>query len=333
MMGWSSQTCVTTVDPMIKTRLTDFLDIEHPILQAPMAFSAGGALAAAVTHAGGLGFIGGGYGDAHWLDQQFALAGNATIGCGFITWSMAENPALLTQALARKPKAMFLSFGNPEPFVAQIKDAGVHLICQVQTLKDAIHAIDVGADIIVAQGAEAGGHGEARSTFTLVPEVASYIDAHAPDVILVAAGGVADGRGLAASLMLGADGVLIGSRFWAAQEALVHPDMWRAALDATGDATLRSKIVDIVRSRNWPERYTLNLVRNAFSDKWHGNEDALRADASAIAGWQTALSAGDTSIANVFVGEAAGLINDVAPAAEIIDRIIAQAKDHLSRHV
>ncbi len=311
---------------MLKTRLTEKLNIDAPILLAPMAFASGGALASAVTQAGGLGFIGGGYGDKDWLEQEFTAAGNAMVGCGFITWSLANQPELLTQALERSPKAIFLSFGDPELFVEQIKQAGALLICQVQTLRDAKHAIDAGADIIVAQGAEAGGHGEKRATFTLVPEVADYIAKTAPDVLLVAAGGIADGRGLAASLMLGADGVLVGSRFWAASEALVHPNMWQAAIDATGDDTLRSKIVDIVRSRDWPDRYTINLVENDFSKDWHGRESALKTDKVAQQTWNDALSAGNTAIANTFVGEATGLIHDVKPAWEIIDMMVSQAK-------
>ena len=167
---------------MLKTRLTEKLNIDVPILLAPMAFASGGALASAVTQAGGLGFIGGGYGDKDWLKQEFNAAGNAVVGCGFITWSLADRPELLTQALDRSPKAIFLSFGNPKPFADQIKQAGALLICQVQTLQDAKHAIDTGADIIVAQGAEAGGHGEKRATFTLVPEGADYIARNAPDI-------------------------------------------------------------------------------------------------------------------------------------------------------
>ena len=317
---------------MLETRLTKLLEIQHPILLAPMAFASGGGLASAVTQAGGFGFIGGGYGDKNWLEREFRAAGNTTVGCGFITWSLAEQPELLTQALDKSPKAVFLSFGNPAPFVTQIKDAGAMLICQVQTLKDAKHAIAVGADIIVAQGAEAGGHGEKRATFTLVPEVADYIAKTAPDVLLVAAGGIADGRGLAASLMLGADGVLVGSRFWAANEALVHPDMWQAAIGASGDDTLRSKIVDIVRARNWPDRYTINLVENDFSKYWHGRETALKADKAAQQTWQDALDAGNSAVANIFVGEATGLIHDIKPATQIIEEMIKQAKSCLKNY-
>ncbi|WP_297771319.1 nitronate monooxygenase, partial [uncultured Roseovarius sp.] len=148
----------------MRTRLTDAFDLTHPIVSAPMAFAAGGRLAAAVTHAGGLGLIGGGYGNADWLDGAFAEAGNARVGCGFITWKMAENPDVLDQVLARDPAALCLSFGDPAPFSPRIHAAGVPLIAQVQTLRDAQRAADCGARVIVAQGSEAGGHGERRGT-------------------------------------------------------------------------------------------------------------------------------------------------------------------------
>jgi nitronate monooxygenase len=317
---------------MIETRLTKFFDIEFPILQAPMAFAAGGALASAVTQAGGLGFIGGGYGDAAWLSQEFKAAGNTHIGCGFITWSLANQPKLLTQALEKSPKAIFLSFGNPAPFVPEVKAAGVPLICQVQTLKDAKHAIASGADIIVAQGAEAGGHGEKRATFTLVPEIADYIANAAPEVLLAAAGGIADGRGLAASLMLGADGVLVGSRFWAAKEALVDPAVLKAAIGASGDDTLRTSVIDIVRGRDWAERYDCRVLDNRFTAEWHGNEAGLKKDKTAHEKWQQAALDGNPAIANGIVGEAVGLIHDMMPAKDIVRQMVEQAKISLKRY-
>src|SRR3954468_11224561 len=155
----------------LRTGLTERFGLEHPILSAPMAFVAGGALAAAVSRAGGLGLIGGGYGDGDWLNAQFGAAGNQVVGCGFITWSLASQPHLLAQALDRRPRAIMLSFGDPVPFAEEGRAVGASLICQIQTLAHARRAIEAGADVIVAQGAEAGGHGAVRGTLTLVPEV------------------------------------------------------------------------------------------------------------------------------------------------------------------
>ncbi len=322
---------------MIKTKLTRLLDIRHPIISAPMASAAGGALAAAVSSAGGLGLIGGAYPDQQWIDQEFSAAANIPVGCGFITWNltraMNDNAHILTSVLDRKPKAIFLSFGDPSPYARQILQSGARFICQVQTLHHAKQAIDCGAEIIVAQGAEAGGHGRNRATMTLVPEVADHIASHAPDIVLCAAGGIADGRGLAASLMLGAEGVVIGSRLWASQEALVHPTMHAAALAATGDQTIRSTVMDVARNLDWPAGYTARVLQNAFTDKWHDNLEGLLADAeSQSAAWTEAWQAGDVTTANTFVGEATGLIHDIAPAGEIIEAIVASAEKRLATY-
>jgi len=316
----------------LKTRLTERLGIAHPIISAPMAMAAGGKLAAAVSTAGGLGLIGGAYGDADWIDTQFREAGNARIGCGFITWSMAKNPAVLDAVLARAPAAVMLSFDDPRPFAAKIRDAGVTLICQVQTLARAREAIAAGADIIVAQGTEAGGHAASRATLPLVPEIVDLCQAESPDTLVLAAGGIIDGRGLAAALMLGADGVLMGSRFWASEEALVASGLHAAAVAASGDATLQTSTVDIIRRKDWPADYLIRVLQNGFIDRWHGNEEALRAAVDAEeAGYQQALASGDADNAGVIVGEGVGLIREIAPAGDIVRSVAAEAERRLSR--
>jgi len=312
---------------MIRTRLTDRFDLEHPVISAPMAKAAGGRLAAAVSGAGGLGLIGGGYCEPDWIKAQYGAAGNAAVGCGFITWRLAQVPGLLEEVLARDPRAVFLSFGDAAPFAPVVAAAGVPLICQVQTLEDAKLAADLGAAVIVAQGAEAGGHGEGRATITLVPEVADWLAVHHPDILLVAAGGIADGRGLAAALMLGADGVLVGSRLWASDEALVHPNMLAAGVAASGDDTLRTSIADVARRLDWPERYTCRVLKNAFSARWHDDLDGLLANAEAQAvKWVAAWDAGDVDTANPVVGEAVGLIDAVLPAGEIVQSMARDAE-------
>jgi nitronate monooxygenase len=311
------------------TRLTEMLGIEHPIISAPMAFAAGGKLAVAVTAAGGLGLIGGGYGDAEWLEREFAEARNARVGCGFITWSLAKRPELLELVLAHSPAAVMLSFGSPVPFASRIKSTGAKLICQVQNMEHARAAVDVDADIIVAQGAEAGGHGLVRATFTLVPEIADYLAKVAPATVLVAAGGVADGRGLAAALMLGADGVLIGSRFWASAEALVHPAFQDAAIGAEGDATTRTTVVDVVRRVDWPKPFTARVMKTRFVNEWHGREPELAKPAvleHEMDRYIKAMQSGDPDNTGVWVGEATGLIYDVRPAGDLLRKIMADAE-------
>jgi nitronate monooxygenase len=202
----------------IATPLTKVLGITHPILLGPMDLIAGARLVKAVSLAGGFGILGGGYGERTWLEQETAKLGDlrAPFGIGFITWSLAKRPELLDVALAARPAAIMLSFGDPAPFAARIKAAGARLICQVQDETMARQALAAGADILIAQGTEAGGHGASRTTVDLVPAI---VDLAAGRVNVVAAGGIADGRGLAAMLMLGASGVLLGTRFYASQEA------------------------------------------------------------------------------------------------------------------
>ena len=317
---------------ILKTRFTEFFGIDHPVMSAPMALAGGGRLASAVSQAGGLGMIGGAYCDADWVETQLEAAGNSAVGCGFITWALMERPEVLDMVLARQPKALFLSFGDPQPFAQKIADADIPLVCQVQNLRDARHAVDCGARVIVAQGAEAGGHGEKRATMPFVPEVADMLAKKSPDTLLLAAGGISDGRGLAAALMLGADGALVGSRFWASDEALVHPNMQQAAFDATGDDTVRSSVMDLARRLNWPERYTARVLKNHFTDRWHDDLESLKARQDEQADlWREAWQSGDTDIANTFVGEVAGLINEKRPAADILSDMVEEAKVCLSR--
>ncbi|HET9717742.1 MAG TPA: nitronate monooxygenase [Pseudolabrys sp.] len=312
----------------LRTRLTDRLGIEHPVVSAPMGFVAGGRLAAAVTQAGGLGLIGGGYGDAEWLEREFAAAGNTQVGCGFITWSLAKQPHLLDRVMTRAPAAIMLSFGPPAPFAQAVKSGGALLVCQIQKIADLPEAIAAGADIIVAQGTEAGGHSQTRTTFTLVPEVADYLAKAAPDVLLLAAGGVADGRGLAAALMLGADGVLVGSRLLMSEEAIVPAGFHDAVRRADGDATVKTRVLDIVRGFQWPPGITGRALRNRFVADWQDREAELSDAATAareLKRYTQARDSGDADNTGIFIGEIAGLLRDVRPAAEIVRSIVSEA--------
>jgi len=318
---------------LLTTRLTEFLGIEHPILLAPMAEVSGGRLAAAVTAAGGLGLIGGGYGDAGWLQRQFDEAQGAGVGVGFITWSLARNPEPLDAALARQPATIMLSFGDPMEFADRIHAANVPLTVQVQTLEQARRALDAGAEVIVAQGGEAGGHGmNSRSTFTFVPEIVDLVAKHSPSTLVVAAGGVADGRGLAAALALGADGVLVGTRLSTSTEALVTPEAQQRAVGASGDDTSRTRVYDIVRQRDWPGEYDLRLVTNPLIEAWHGNESELRARLpEAVSAFKKAVAEQDFNVVTPIVGEAISLVHDVRPAADIVRDMVGDAARILNR--
>jgi nitronate monooxygenase len=311
----------------LATRLTKLLAVEHPILLAPMDLVADGRLAATVSRAGAFGIIGGGYGDEAWLVRELDAAGDARVGVGFITWSMAQRPRLLDLVLERRPPAIMLSFGEVGPHADKIKRAGAILICQVQTLEQAKDAAANGADVLVAQGAEAGGHGIARSTFPLVPAV---VDA-ARGIPVVAAGGIADGRGLAAALMLGADGVLVGTRFYATQEAACSAGAKDRIVAASGDKTVRGILFDIARRNVWPAPYCGRVLRNSFSERWRGREaELLQRQDDEAPRYAKARAENDFDTAAVIAGEAVDLITEILPAAEIIESMVKQADSLLA---
>jgi nitronate monooxygenase len=321
------------IDPRmsITTPVTDLLGINHPILLAPMDLVADGRLVAAVDAAGGFGILGGGYGEEKWLVRELDLLdrSKARFGVGFITWSLAKQPALLDLALERRPAAFMLSFGSPVPFIDRIKRTDAIVICQVQSAALAKEAAAAGADILVAQGTEAGGHGVTRGLVTLIPEIVDAIGGRIP---VVAAGGIADGRGLAAALMLGAAGVLIGTRFYASQEAAGAQGAKERIRKATGDDTLRSIVFDISRRNVWPAPFTGRCLRNAHTDRWFGLEiELMRHLDEESAKYAAARDAGDFDIAAVIAGEAVGLIHDIPSAHDVIERVVHEASALLTR--
>jgi nitronate monooxygenase len=313
------------MDMSIATPLTVLLGIQHPILLAPMDVIAGARLTEAVSSAGGFGILGGGYGEKAWLEAETKkLEGTrAPFGIGFITWSLAKQPELLDVALSARPRAIMLSFGDPRPFAPGIKAAGALLICQVQDEGMARQALDAGADILVAQGTEAGGHGASRTTLDIVPAI---VDLAAGRVPVAAAGGIADGRGLAAMMMLGAAGVLLGTRFYASQECDGADEAKQRICAATGGSTVRSIIFDLSRNNVWPAPFNGRCLINNHARRWAGRELELLQNVKTVAAeYADAKAAGNFDIAAVIAGEAVGLIHDVPPAAEIVDRIVAEA--------
>lgn len=312
----------------IATPLTRLLGIRHPILLAPMDTIAGSRLVRAVSEAGGFGILGGGYGDRARLETEAReLRGFAPFGIGFITWSLAKQPELLDIALDAGPQAIMLSFGDPAPFAPRIKARGARLICQVQSEDMAKQALDAGAEILIAQGTEAGGHGASRTTVDIVPAI---VDLAAGRVPVAAAGGIADGRGLAAMMMLGASGVLIGTRFYASVEANGAEEAKQRIRAADSNDTVRGVIVDWSRSLFWPAPFTARTLLNDHIRRWTGREIELMQRAAEVAvDYAAARAAGNFEVAAVFAGEAVGLIHDIPPAAEIVERIATEAEQLL----
>jgi len=314
----------------LQTPLTSLLGVQHPILSAPMDIIAGARLVAAVSDAGGFGILGGGYGEKDWLSAEATRLKECTspFGIGFITWSMARQPELLDIALDAKPRAIMLSFGDPKPFAPRIKEAGSLLICQVQNEDMAKQALDAGTDILIAQGTEAGGHGASRTTLDIVPAV---IDLAAGRVPVVAAGGIADGRGLAAMMMLGASGVLLGTRFYASVECDGAEEAKKRICAAASGSTVRGIIFDLSRNNVWPAPFNGRCLVNDHARRWLGREVELMQNvASVAADYAAAQAAGNFDIVAVIAGEAVGLINDIPPAAEIVERIASEADQILS---
>jgi nitronate monooxygenase len=252
---------------------------------------------------------------------------SAPFGIGFITWSMAKQPDVLDIALAAEPRAIMLSFGDPKPFAPRIKAAGALLICQVQTEDMAKQALDAGADILIAQGTEAGGHGASRTTLDIVPAI---VDLAAGRVPVAAAGGIADGRGLAAMMMLGASGVLLGTRFYASIECDGPEEAKRRICAASSGNTVRSIIFDLSRDNVWPAPFNGRCLINDHARRWIGREVELLQNVKAVAAeYAAAKAAGNFEIAAVIAGEAVGLIHDIPKAEEIVERVTLEAEQIL----
>ncbi|MFX0577520.1 NAD(P)H-dependent flavin oxidoreductase [Nocardia nepalensis] len=312
----------------LRTDLTEMFGIDHPVMLAPMGGVAGGELAAAVSEGGGLGLIGAGGGDADLLDRECELLAARTEkpwGIGLLSWATDLDAVL--RSVERRPAAIMLSFGDPTPYADAVLAADIRLLVQVTTTDEAARALDAGAHVLVAQGGEAGGHGGTRATLPFVPAV---VDLAGP-VPVLAAGGIADGRGLAAALALGAAGALIGTRFEATHESLISAEEAKAIVEARGGDTERSRTIDIARESPWPAEYTARTLRNRFLDEWSGRDAELAADPLARQRYRDATERGDLDCAPVWAGEGVDLINGLEPAADLVRRISGDAERALRR--
>jgi len=296
--------------------LCSILEIDRPVLTAPMAAVSGGRLAGAVAAAGGFGIIGSGYGDLAWLTRQVALVETANFGIGVITWAIHDTA--FDAVLALEPSAVWLSFGDPAPYVAAAHEAGAVAICQVGTLDEAVHASDVGADVIVAQGREAGGHGRLS---TPLLDLLRQTTTEIPGVLIVAAGGITDRGDFDSVIDAGAAGVALGTALYATTEALDIDAAKQRLVAATGDDTIASTVYDLIRGPEWPHGYVGRSLRTALTDRWMGREDEMRRQVGPIAEqYEAAAVEGDMTVRVVWAGEGVGKIDDVRPAAEIITR-------------
>jgi nitronate monooxygenase len=319
---------------MLRTRFTELFGLDHPVMSAPMAMHSGGRLAAAVSAAGGLGSFGGIHrtGGPDWIQAQIDIVKGATdrpFAVGFITALLPFFEPLLDATLAAGPAAVALSFGDPGPWAGRVTDAGARLICQVQTLADADAAVDAGTDVLVVQGTEAGGH---TGTMSLLPLLTAVAARH-PDVPLLAAGGVADGASLAAVLTAGADGAWLGTAFLATPEAVEIDDKYKDLIVASdGTDTVWTRVYDIISGAPWPQGIGERVRRNRFTEEWDGREDEVLEQRQELAAQQTPLgSPPDPDRDAILYGQAAGMVDAIRPAGDVVRQVSEAAEAILRR--
>lgn len=308
-----------------QSRVTDLFNIRHPLVLAPMGGASGGLLARSVSEAGGLGLVGASYGDPDWMKVELAMMEDLNVpwGVGLVMFTVAKNFGLLDLALSYRPDVVALSFGDPEPFIGPIHKAGALAVVQIHEMEQAHAAIAAGADALIVQGAEAGGHSLRRATLPFIPAVR---DAVGDAVPLIAAGGIADGRGLMAALALGADAAMLGTRFLASNEALPSREVKCKVVEAKAGATVRTRIFDMVRGIDWPAEYSGRALKNDFSATWVDRPEEMAAAGRPVRdAYAAAIKADDVNVRAIWAGEVLDLIRDIRPAAELVDTIMAEA--------
>lgn len=316
---------------MLRTRFTEMFGLTYPVMSAPMALHSGGTLAAAVSSAGGLGSFGGVHPTKgpDWIKAEIAgirASTDRAFGVGFITDFLAFTGPLFEAALAERPAVIALSFGDPRPWLGRAKSAGIRVMCQVQNYEHAALAIEGGADVLVAQGTEAGGH---TGTMSLLPFLAGIVTRY-PDVPVLAAGGIGEGRTLAAALTAGADGAWLGTAFLATPEAVeVHDIHKRLIVDSDGSDTVWTRAYDIVSGLPWPAEIGERVRRNRFTDEWTEREAELRRRKEEMApppGANPFESPPDPDTDAVLYGQSAGFVSSIRSAADIVRNVCDEAE-------
>ena len=313
---------------MLRTRFCEMFGIDHPILQAPIWPAATPELAAAVANAGGLGSVPAIYTPADRVAALIAQVRELTDGPFVVNHVVPFlDEAAFAATLAARPAGISLSLGQPGDLVRRAHDAGCLVLHQVHNVRQGVEAAEQGVDLIIAQGAEAGGQGMVQGvgTMALVPQL---VDAVAPLPVL-AAGGVADGRGLAAVIALGGQGVNLGTRFVASAESAASAE-WKQQLVASASE-------DPVRFEPWQDLFAdgaaahylfaPRVLPSAFVEKWRGRPEEVIANAAALRD-EIRAARDDQRLDRLlpFSGQTAGMIREVLPAAAIVHRLVADAQ-------
>lgn len=312
----------------LRTRFTELFGLEHPLMSAPMVMHSGGRLAGAVSAAGALGSFGGMHParDSEWLRDEIAITRKATdrpFAVGFITPFLPLAEPFLAATIEARPAAVVLSFADPGPWAPRLADAGISLICQVQDHDGAAAAVDAGAAALIVQGMAAGGH---TGTLSLLPFLTATVERF-PDVPVLAAGGIADGRALAAALLAGADGAVLGTAFLATPEAVEIDDRYKQLIvDSDGTDTVLTQVFDIISGLPWPGAIHDRVRRNRTTDEWSEREAELRARRDEVAATFPTGSVPDPERDAIRYGQSAGAVDAIRPAADVVEAISRDAE-------
>ena len=316
---------------MMRTRFTELLGLEYPVMSAPMSNHSGGELAAAVSLAGGLGTFGGtnDFGP-EWLRQQISHIRSQTaqpFGVGFITQLLEYNTTNIEITLEERAPVFIFSFADPSPWVRRAKDAGAVVICQVQSMELAQQSMDAGADVLLAQGNEAGGH---TGEMNLLPLLVELVELY-PQVPVLAAGGVTTGRALAGALAAGAEGASLGTAFLATPEAVEVPPAFKEQIVLSdGQDTTFTRLYDLLGTRPWPDGIAGRVYRNRLVREWDGRDAEILARREELASDVAEARARHyTELSAVYMGQGAGHVNAIRPAANVLRDICGGAENIL----
>ena len=315
---------------MIKTRLTELLGIRHPIVLGGMSGATTAELVAAVSGAGGLGTLGVSAMPADAIRgavEKIRSLTDRPFGLNLLLFGVDEEQ--VDAVVAARPRVVATAWPRPEydlrGLATRVHEAGALFMHQADTLGEAKRAAEAGADVVVAQGTEGGGHVGVMATLPLARMVIRAV----PEIPVLVAGGIADGAGIAAVIVLGADGALLGTRFVATQESPFPEGYKRAIVESDGHDTLITEIPDIVRGNVWPGAYS-RVRRNSFIEHWLGREGELRRRSSdVLPQLDAARASGDVDRGVLFMGEDAGLIDSIEPAGALVERLAADAEKAL----
>ncbi len=316
---------------MLRTPVCNLLGIEFPVIQAGMSIFTSAELVVAVSNAGGLGSLGAWRRSPEDLTRQLSLIRERTdrpFAVNHVVPALDE--AAFAVTLAARPAVISLALGDPGELVRRAHGAGSIVVHQVTTALQARQAAERGVDVIIAQGGEAGGFAGAVAALALIPEV---VDAVGP-LPVVTAGGIADGRGLAAALVLGAEGINVGTRFLASEEAPISLEWKRMIVAGAAEDAVKVDVLNDIEPMPGSYGYgtVARALRTSFIDTWQQHRDEAKRDATRLRGeLLAAAQRGQLHELLPVAGQSTGLIRDIVPAGEIVRRIVAEARQSLER--